>query len=59
MVIRIVKKTVINVRAMFAQYYFALPVNYNTLHHFFLGILSFHLFAYFERRYNRENKLQP
>ena len=38
-VIRIVLKTGFNVRAMFVQFYFALPVNHNTLHHLFLGHL--------------------
>ena len=35
MVINIVVKKGFNVRDMFAQCYFALPVNHNTLHHFF------------------------
>ena len=36
-VISIVVKNSFNVRDMFAQSYFALPLNHNTLHHFFSG----------------------
>ena len=50
-------KTGFGVRAMFAQYYFTLLVNHNILYHFLLDILSFHIFSYFGRRYNKDNKL--
>ena len=43
-------KTGFNIIAMFALSYFSLPVNHNTLHHFSLGILSFHMFAYYRRK---------
>ena len=40
-VISIVLENRFYVRAMFAQYYFSLPVNHNTLYHFtFLDILE-------------------
>ena len=40
-VIRIVVKKGFNVQAMIDQYYFALPVNHNTLHHFFWNFNHF------------------
>ena len=46
--VSIVLKTGFNVRAMFAQSYFALPILHNILHHFLLGnfiILSVCIFC--------------
>ena len=46
-------KTGFNVRAMFDQYYFALPVLHNIVHIFFcMSILPFYMFAYSGSRYS-------
>ena len=49
-----VEKEVLFVKAMFDQSFFVMLVIHSTLRHFLLEILSFHLFDYFGRRYNKD-----
>ena len=52
-----VVKTDFNVRAIFSQYYFSLPVLHTILHLFCLYILSFHLLDYFGGGSNKDKYL--